>query len=105
MPTDFRSVNIPLPDGTGTKTIPADVTFGSAVRSADTAVKSFFFDYDSDDHHINVVEATTGVRTIQGNTVTVAANARYADRNFDDAYTGQVTVLVIAQVALLADPV
>jgi hypothetical protein len=105
MPTDFRSVNIPLPDGTGTKTPQSVVSFGSAVLSADTAVKSFFFDYDSDDHHINVVEATTGVRAIQGNTVIVAANARYADRNFDDAYTGQVTVLVIAQVALPANSV
>lgn len=75
------------------------VSFGSPVQRAETAVKSFFFDFSRDDHHINVVEATSGVRAINGNTVTVAANCRYADKNFDDAYTGQVHVLVIAQVA------
>jgi hypothetical protein len=99
MPTDFRSVNIPIPAGTGTKTVQSVVTFGSNVQRADTAVKSFFFDFASDDHHINVVEATSGIRAINGNSVTVAANARYADKNFDDSYSGQVHVLVIAQVA------
>ena len=99
MPTDFRSVNILIPGGTGTKNVQSVVSFGSAVQRADTAVKSFVFDYASDDHHINVVEATSGVRAINGNTVTVAANARYADKNFDDSYSGQVTVLVVAQVA------
>jgi hypothetical protein len=68
-------------------------------RNNRRAVKSFFFDFASDDHHINVVEATSGIRAINGNTVTVAANARYADKNFDDSYSGQVHVLVIAQVA------
>lgn len=99
MPTDFRSINLTLPRGTGPNLPRGTVTFNSRVISADTAIKSFFFDFASEDHHINVVEATSGVVSINGNTVTVGANARYADQNFDDPYTGQVHILVIAQVA------
>jgi hypothetical protein len=99
MPTEFRSVPITIPNGAGTKTPTGTVSFGSAVLRADTALKAITFDYTSDDHHINVVEATTGVRSIVGNTVTVAVNVRYADKNFDDAYGGFAQILVIAQVA------
>lgn len=99
MPTDFRSINLTFPGGTGNKQPRGTVTFNSRVIDADTAIKSFVFDFTSDDHHINVVEATSGVIEKRGNTVTVGANARYADKNGDDAYTGQVWVLVIAQVA------
>lgn len=99
MPADFRSVNLPVPGGTGTKTVEDTVIFGSPVQRADTALRSFLFDYSSEDHHINVVEATTGVVSINGNTVRVRAVCRYADKNFDDAYTGRIQLLVVAQVA------
>jgi hypothetical protein len=99
MPVDFRSIPITIPNGTGGKTPTAVVTFGSVVRRADTALKAITFDFASADHHINVVEATTGVRAINGNTVTVAVNVRYADKNFDDNYSGLAQIMVIAEVA------
>lgn len=98
MPTDFKSVPITIPTGTGTKTPTGQVTFGSRVIRAETALKAITLDYAKDDHHINVVEATTGVRAINGNTVTVAVNIRYADKNFDDGYSGFAQILVIAEV-------
>jgi hypothetical protein len=45
------------------------------------------------------VEATTQVLATPLNTVRVRVLTRYADQNFDDAYTGRVDVLVIADVA------
>lgn len=99
MPADFRSINLAIPGGTGTKAVNGTVFFGSQVQRADTAVSSFNFDYSSDDHHINVVRASSNVSAINGNAVTVAATCLYADKNFDDSYTGSIELLVIAQVA------
>jgi hypothetical protein len=99
MPIDFRSINIEIPAGTGTKVREDSVLFGSSVLRADSAIKSFLFDYSNADHHINVVEVATSVVGTPGPTARVRVLCRYADQNFDDSYTGNVRVLVVAQVA------
>lgn len=98
MPVDFRSLSIPIPGGSGTKVVEDTAVFGGQVARADTALKSILFDYSSSDHHINVVEAQTSVINTINNTVRVRVICRYADQNFDDAYTGHVRVLVVADV-------
>lgn len=99
MATEFRSLNIPIPGGAGTKVVEDTAIFGGPVLSADTAIKSFLFDYSNSDHHINVVEVTTEVMATPLNTARVRVLCRYADQNFDDGYTGRVRVLVVADVA------
>lgn len=99
MATEFRSLSIPIPGGSGTKVVEDSVLFGTSVLRADSAIKSFLFDYSSSDHHINVIEVTTSVIATPGPTARVRVVCRYADQNFDDAYSGHVRVLVVADVA------
>jgi hypothetical protein len=98
MAIDFRSLSIPIPGGAGTKVVEDTAIFGGQVVRADSAVKSFQFDYSSGDHHINVVELTTSVISTPFNTARIRVVCRYADVNFDDEYTGHVRVLVVADV-------
>jgi hypothetical protein len=99
MATDFRWIRLPVPRGLGTRTVKGTVTFGSQVQNARAAVAGFTFDYYSDDHHINIVQIASYIDAYNINRVTVAAQCQYADKNFDDEYSGNVDLLVIAQVA------
>ncbi len=96
--TDFRTVSITVPPGTGRRSIEGLATFGSTVRRASVALNGFNLDYVNSDHHINMAEADTDIVSISGNTVTFRVECNYADKNFDDPYQGYVTALVIAQV-------
>ena len=98
MPVAFRTASITVPSGTGRRSIPASVVFGSPVNAAAVAINGFALDYNSEDHHINIVEADTDILSISGNTVNFQIECHYADKNFDDAYSGYVTALVIADV-------
>lgn len=99
MAIDFRYPSIPVPSGTGRRTIPGSAGFASNVRSAGVALNGFKLDYDSDDHHLNLLEADADFVRIDGNTVHFTVECHYADKNFDDRYTGYVTVTVMADVA------
>ena len=98
MATDFRVQNILIPNGTGRRTIPGSVTFGSRVNRAAVAINGYKMDYVSSDHHINIVEVDTDLTGVSGNTVNFRVQCNYADRNFDDRYEGYVSALVIADV-------
>ena len=97
----FRDVNIFVPVGSGTKVLNGTAFFNdtSDVRAADVAIKGFRFDYTDGDHHINVIEVRAGVLSLTNNTVQVEVLCEYADQNFDDAYTGRILLLVMAEVA------
>jgi hypothetical protein len=99
MATDFRWIRLPVPRGTGTKTVKGTVTFNSQVQNARAALAGFTFDYSSDDHHINIAQIASYIDAYNINRVTVAAQCQYADKNFDDEYSGNIDLLVIAQVA------
>ena len=98
MPVAFQTRSVTIPAGTGRRSIPASVTFGSRVNRAAVALNGFNMDYVNSDHHINIVEADTDVVSISGNTVNFRVECNYADKNFDDQYAGYVTALVIADV-------
>jgi hypothetical protein len=99
MPTDFRTVSLNIPTGTGRRTINSSVTFNSNVVRAAVVLNGFKLDYANEDHHINLLEADTDINTIIGRTVRFRVEANYADKNFDDPYSGFVSATVIAEVA------
>ena len=96
--TEFRTVSINVPSGTGRRSIQGTATFGSKVLRATVALNGFKLDYVNSDHHINIVEADTDIVSISGNIVTFRIQCNYADKNFDDPYQGYVTATVIAEV-------
>ncbi len=96
--TQFRTVTVPIPSGTGKRTLERTVTFNGPVRRAGVALNGFKFDYTSSDHHINVIEADTDLVSVDGFNVKIRVECQYADKNFDDPYSGYVTALVIADV-------
>lgn len=98
MPIEFRTSSVTIPNGTGRRRIERSVSFSSPVKRASVAMNGFKLDYASSDHHINIAEADTDVASISGNTVTFRVECNYADKNFDDPYSGYVTALVIAEV-------
>ena len=87
-----------VPSGTGRRAIRGAVTFDSRVFQAGIALNGFKLDFVNSDHHINVIEADSDVVSISGNSVNIRIECNYADKNFDDAYFGYVTALVIAEV-------
>jgi hypothetical protein len=99
MPVQFRTASITVPSGTGRRSIEGTATFPATVVRAGAALNGFQFDYLSDDHHLNIIEADTDVVSISGNTVRFRVECQYADKNFDDSYQGFVTALIIAETA------
>ena len=94
----FATPRIDIPSGTGTRELSAIHDFGRTVNSAAAAMNGFKFDYADDDHHINVIEANTAVVNVSGSLVTYRIVARFADKNFDDEYSGFIDVLLVADV-------
>jgi hypothetical protein len=72
--------------------------FGRTVNSAAAALNGFKLDYASDDHHINVIEANTAVQNVSGTSVSYRVMCQFADKNFDDEYSGFIDVLLVADV-------
>ena len=99
MPTDFRTQTLNIPAGTGRRSLTGSVTFATRVNSANIALNGYKFDFVNADHHINIVEVDTDLLGISGNTVNYRVEFEYSDKNFDDAYRGYVTALIIADVA------
>jgi len=78
--------------------VDSSTTFGSNVRRAAVVLNGFKLDYANEDHHINLLEVDTDISTIVGPTVHFRVEAAYADKNFDDPYSGYISVTVIADV-------
>ena len=96
---EFRTASIAIPNGTGRRSLAGSATFGRPVQSAHVALNGFKLDFSSNDHHINIVEADTDIVSVNGPTVNFRVECQYADKNFDDSYSGYVTALVIAELA------
>ena len=99
MPVQFRNQSVTIPIGTGRRSIQSSVSFPATVLRAGVALNGFALDYDSADHHINIVEADTDIVSVSGGTVTFQVECDYRDQNGDDKYSGYVTALVIAETA------
>ena len=96
MAVEFITTKIDVPPGTGRRQLIGQVSFQRKVRVANIALRGFLLDFASSDHHINVVEVTTDFAGTEGEIVHFRVNCQYADKNFDDEFSGHVDVLVIA---------
>jgi hypothetical protein len=102
MAIEFQSRRVNFTAGTGPKRFEGPGTFGGNIRSAETAIKSFRFDYASGDHHMDVIQAKTGIIDIQGQFLNFFAECNYVDQRPEfpsDSYTGFIDVLIVADVA------
>jgi hypothetical protein len=95
MSVDFRTVNLNIPSGTGRRRIFGSTTFPTEINRAAVTLNGFKTDFANADHHINVVEIDTDLVSFAGNTVNFVVEAQYADKNFDDSYSGFVTATVL----------
>ena len=96
--TEFRTVTITVPAGTGRRSIDGTASFGAKVHRANVALNGFKLDYVNSDHRVNIVEADTDILSISGSNVNFRVQCNFADQNFDDPFRGYVTALVIAEV-------
>src|SRR5262245_35179363 len=94
----FATPRVDIPAGTGVRTISLIHNFGRTVNSAAAATNGFKLDYATDDHHINVIEANTAITKVDGSLVTYRVVAQFADKNFDDSFSGFIDILLIADV-------
>ena len=94
----FATPRIDIPSGTGYRVFSAVHDFGRTVNSAAGAMNGFKLDYISDDHHINVIEANTVITNVNGSFVSYRIACQFADKNFDDEYSGFIDILLIADV-------
>jgi hypothetical protein len=108
MAVDFRTVGLDVPSGTGRKRIFGSTTFPSNVNRAAVTLNGYKVDFANDDHHLNVIEIDVDLGghpspaqgeppppPIEGNLVRFTGECQYADKNFDDSYSGFVSVTVM----------
>ena len=100
--------NVEIPGGTGRKRVHSSVQFASNVNRAAVTLNGFKVDFADADHHINIIEIDVDLGghpappnepappAIEGRRVRFTAECEYRDQNFDDAYSGYVTVTVLA---------
>ena len=100
MPIEFINTRIEVPRGTGRRQLNGSVPFQRKVANANVALSGFLLDFVKSDHHINIVEVSTHLGVIEGEIVHFRVFCQYADKNFDDDYSGHVDVLVIADTEL-----
>lgn len=98
MGVEFKTKSVAIPSGTGRRSISASVTFSKPVKTAAAVLNGFKLDYASSDHKVNIVEADTDIVSTSNNQVNFRVECNLADKNFDDAYSGYVTALIIADV-------
>ena len=97
MATNFATQPITIPSGTGRRSIEKRYIFGSQVIRAGIAINGFSLDYSKGDHNVNTIEVDTDVISVTENTVRYRVECQLADKNFDDSYSGYITVLIIAE--------
>ncbi len=97
MGVEFKTKSVAIPTGSGRRSIASSVTFSKPVKKASVALNGFKLDYENADHHANIIEADTDVVNMSGNQVNFRVECNLADKNSDDAYSGFVTALVIAE--------
>jgi len=97
--TAFKTVQLQIPEGAGTKVIKGSARFNSPVTSAAVVLNGFKLDYLTVDHHTDIIQADANTVSISpADTVNFNVVITHADQNHDDRYKGDVTVVVIANV-------
>jgi hypothetical protein len=98
MPLEFRTITVPIGETSGTFSSNEETTFSAPVRSADASIKQFKLDAIGAAQPSDI--AQVGITTVSHDhsTVEFTVKARYTTGS-GGKFTGQVDVLVIAEVA------
>ena len=94
MALDFRSETTKIPQTTGAFSTNESKPFGKRVRIADVALKSFKLDAVGGSRPSDIVQVTVRLQSVGDEDVEYNVTTNYSG----GAYTGEVTVLVIADV-------
>ena len=101
MALDFRSETTKIPQTTGAFSTNESKPFGKRVRTAEVALKSFKLDYVGGARPSDVVQVTVRLQNIGDEDVEYNVTTNYSGAT----YTGEVTVLVIADVEDRGGPI
>lgn len=94
MGVEFKTVTVTIPQTTGVFNSNQDVSFGARVRKADVALKAFKLDYVGGARTGDIAPAGVSLENIGDEAVEFKVKANYSAAT----YTGEVSVLVIADV-------
>jgi len=94
MALEFRSETTKIPQTTGAYSTNQSKPFGEKVRTAEVALKSFKLDAVGGSRPSDIVQVTVRLQSIGDEDVEYNITTNYSGGN----YTGEVTVLVIADV-------
>jgi hypothetical protein len=97
MPLQFRTIPVPIGETSGTFTSNQDTTFSSQVLSADATIKQFKLDALGAAQPSDVAQVGITNVSFDHSTVEFTVKARYTTGS-GGKFTGQVDVLVIAEV-------
>ncbi|HWC40427.1 MAG TPA: hypothetical protein VHK02_00390 [Actinomycetota bacterium] len=101
MTLDFRTETTKIPQTTGAFSTNESKPFGKRVRIAEVALKSFKLDYVGGARTGDVVQVTARLQSIGDEDVEYNLTTNYSG----GTYTGEVTVLVIADVEERGGPI
>jgi hypothetical protein len=94
MALDFRSETTKIPQTTGAFSTNESKPFGARVRNAEVALKSFKLDAVGGSRPSDIVQVTVRLQSVGDEDVEYNVTTNYSG----GTYTGEVTVLVIADV-------
>jgi hypothetical protein len=90
----FKTVTVTIPQTTGVFNSNEDASFGRRVRSAEVALKAFKLDYVGGARTGDISQAGVSLENIGEENVEFKVKANYSAAT----YTGEVSILVIAEV-------
>ena len=92
--TILKSVQVPIPQTSGTFSASESSSFARTIRIAETAIKSFKLDYVGDARYTDIVQVASRIEAIDDYEVEFSVRANYSG----GTYSGEVSVLIIADV-------
>jgi hypothetical protein len=98
MATGFKTVTVNIPNTEGVFQTNQDISFGKKVKAADVAIKAFKLDYrERPPGPTDTVQVGASLENIGDETVEFKVKTNYTGAE----YTGEVSILVIAELELL----
>jgi hypothetical protein len=94
MALEFKTVTVTIPQTTGAFNTNQDASFGKKVRNAEVALKAFKLDYVGGARTSDISQASVSLESIGDEAVEFKVKANYSAAT----YTGEISVLVIADV-------
>jgi hypothetical protein len=90
----FKTVTVNIPQTNGVFNSNEDASFGRRVRNADVALKAFKLDYVGGARTGDIAQASVSLENIGEENVEFKVKANYSAAT----YTGEISVLVIAEI-------